>query len=178
MAIGTGVGGGSFPVVNDGGKGEVAVRLGTSLLTLTVRCAPAVNGCLEALAAAPAIARLATERATAAGEGPLWSKINSGKVLEAKDVFEAAKAGIPRLSVVDTIGLYLSVGLIAIRRVLAPIGDYRWRCSWSGTAALRRLGQGNGVPGLAQQTSSETIGSESARHRRCCRGGQEQHAGC
>ena len=124
MAIGTGVGGGiiSGGQLIRGGKGEDGGEIGHIIADLNGPvCVCGQRGCLEALAAAPAIARLATERATAAGEGPLWSKINSGKVLEAKDVFEAAKAGDPTaLSVVDTIGLYLSVGLIAIRRVLAP----------------------------------------------------------
>ncbi len=124
MAIGTGVGGGiiSEGRLLRGGKLKHAGEVGHIVVDRSGPvCGCGQVGCLEAMAAAPAIGRMGREAATKAGQGSLWDRMQSGQGIEAKDVFEAAAEGDPAASrVVETTGLYLAVGLVAVGRILSP----------------------------------------------------------
>lgn len=124
MAIGTGIGGGiiSEGRLLRGGQAQDAGEIGHIIVDMAGPvCACGQIGCLEALAAAPAIGRMGREAAERAGKGWLWERLQSGGTVDAKAVFEAALAeDEAALDVVARVGRYLAVGLIAVRRLLSP----------------------------------------------------------
>lgn len=124
MAIGTGVGGGVIAggKLLVGGRSQDAGEVGHIVVDPRgPRCRCGQVGCLEAVAAAPAIARRGEAAGRNAGSGILWEMVNSGEEIDAKAVFMADRQGDTAAArVIDEIGEYLAVGLIAVRRLLAP----------------------------------------------------------
>lgn len=123
LAIGTGIGGG---IIADGkllvgGRFRDAGEIGHIIVDpLGPRCRCGQIGCLEAVAAAPAIGRRGKEEGRRAGHGILWQMVSQGKEIDAKVVFDADEQGDEvAAKVIDEVGIHLAMGLIAVRRLLA-----------------------------------------------------------
>ncbi len=124
FTIGTGIGGG---VVVDGklvhGASDVAGEIGH--ITIEVngrRCGCGNDGCLEAYASGPAIARRAVEAIEAGAASDLIERVQGNlDRLTAQTVFEAAEAGdaLADELVRDT-ARYLGVGIANLLNVLNP----------------------------------------------------------
>jgi len=124
MAIGTGIGGGIFIdgklLGQDTGKGSG--EIGHIVIDPQgPRCPCGQTGCLEVLAAAPAIARLGRKLASEMKHGILWQWVESGRSIDARLVFEAAASADQAANrALTRTGEYLAIGLIAVHRLLAP----------------------------------------------------------
>lgn len=123
MAIGTGIGGGIIAggKLLVGGRQKDAGEIGHIIIDPKgPRCRCGQIGCLEVFAAAPAIARRGMEEGRKAGRGVLWEMVTSGQVVDAKAVFDADRQGDEvAAKVIEETGLYLAVGIVAVRRLLA-----------------------------------------------------------
>ena len=124
FTLGTGIGGG---IVVDGkldhGASDVAAEIGhITIETNGRRCGCGNDGCLEAYASGPAIARRAIEAIEAGADSsiPLIVAGDPAKVT-AQTVYEAAAAGDPlALEVVQDTAKYLGVGVANIINILNP----------------------------------------------------------
>jgi glucokinase len=124
LTLGTGVGGG---IIVDGrlvhGASDVAGELGHMTIdTNGRRCGCGNDGCLEAYASGPAIARRAIEALEAGAESAL-RLISQGNVatITAQTVYEAAAAGDPlALEVVHDTARYLGAGVANLINILNP----------------------------------------------------------
>lgn len=124
FTLGTGVGGG---VIIDGrlhhGASDVAGEIGhITIDTNGRRCGCGNDGCLEAYASGPAIARRAVEAIEAGAETSL-RLIAEGDLarITAQTVYEAAAAGDPlALEVVQDTARYLGTGVANLINILNP----------------------------------------------------------
>ncbi|MSR01227.1 MAG: ROK family protein [Gemmatimonadetes bacterium] len=124
FTLGTGIGGG---IVIDGrllhGASDVAAEIGhITIETNGRRCGCGNDGCLEAYASGPAIARRALEMIEAGAESSIPSLV--GGVLArigAETVYAAAATGDPlALEVVQDTAKYLGVGVANLINILNP----------------------------------------------------------
>lgn len=122
VTLGTGIGGGIIAngqlvhgIAGSGGEiGHMVVQPNGYLCTCGSR------GCLETIASAPGIARIAGEISRKDQDGKL-AQAAKHEVLDAKAVFEIAKAGdAAALKVVDQVTYYLALGLAQIADILNP----------------------------------------------------------
>jgi glucokinase len=124
FTLGTGIGGG---VIVDGklvhGASDVAGEVGhMTIETNGRRCGCGNDGCLEAYASGPAIARRAREALEAGAESSL-ALVTGGDLarLSAQTVYEAAAGGDPlALEVVHDTARYLGVGIANLINILNP----------------------------------------------------------
>lgn len=124
FTLGTGIGGG---IVVDGklvhGASDVAGEIGhITIETNGRRCGCGNDGCLEAYASGPAIARRTVE-ALAAGAESAITLILHGDLTQitAQTVYQAAAAGDPlALEVVQDTAKYLGVGVANLINILNP----------------------------------------------------------
>jgi len=124
FTLGTGIGGG---VIVDGkllhGASDVAGEFGHMTIdTNGRRCGCGNDGCLEAYASGPAIARRAVEH-IAAGDRSIITEMVGGDHdrITAQIVYEAAEAGDPiALEVVRDTARYLGVGVANLINLLNP----------------------------------------------------------
>jgi len=124
FTLGTGIGGG---IVVEGkllhGASDVAGEIGhITIETNGRRCGCGNDGCLEAYASGPAIARRTLE-ALAAGADSSLTLIVGGDVakITAQTVYQAAAAGDPlALEVVQDTAKYLGVGVANLINILNP----------------------------------------------------------
>lgn len=122
VTVGTGVGGG---IILNGrlhrGVGLLAGEIGHQVIDINgPECYCGARGCLEMLAAAPAIERFACERAT---EGGRMLALAGGdrEAITARIVYEAAKGGDPLAAdLLAQTGFYLGVGIANLLNTLAP----------------------------------------------------------
>ncbi|OLS41695.1 ROK family glucokinase [Bacillus sp. MRMR6] len=125
VTLGTGVGGGVIANGNivqgkNGAAGEIghitAVPLGGS------PCNCGKNGCLETVASATGIVRLAlAELSKGEFKGQLAEVYGKDQQITAKDVFDAAKAGDElAIKVVDEVSFHLGLSLANIANTLSP----------------------------------------------------------
>lgn len=125
VTLGTGVGGGVIAngdIVHgiSGAAGEIGHI--TSVAEGGVLCNCGKTGCLETIASATGIVRLAIEALEAApADGELAAVYQKTGVVTAKDVFDAArKEDATALKVIDTVALYLGIALANIANTLNP----------------------------------------------------------
>jgi glucokinase len=124
FTLGTGIGGG---VIVDGklvhGASDVAGEIGhITIETNGRRCGCGNDGCLEAYASGPAIARRTVEQLTAGAESSL-ALIAQGDLgrITAQTVYEAAALGDPLAQeVVQDTARYLGVGVANLINILNP----------------------------------------------------------
>jgi glucokinase len=124
FTLGTGIGGG---IIVDGkllhGASDVAAEVGhITIETNGRRCGCGNDGCLEAYASGPAIARRAQEAIEAGAESTI-PKIVGGDLdqITAHTVYQAAADGDPlALEVVQETAKYLGVGVANLINVLNP----------------------------------------------------------
>lgn len=124
FTLGTGIGGG---LVVGGtlvhGASDVAAEIGhITIETNGRRCGCGNDGCLEAYASGPAIARRAVEAIQAGADSSL-SLIVAGDIgrITAQTVYQAAAAGDPlALEVVQDTAKYLGVGVANLINILNP----------------------------------------------------------
>jgi glucokinase len=122
FTLGTGIGGG---VIVDGrlvhGASDVAGEIGHMTIdTNGRRCGCGNDGCLEAYASGPAIARRAVEAVEAGAESSLGAG-GDLRAVTAQTVFEAAAAGDSlALEVVNDTARYLGVGVANLINILNP----------------------------------------------------------
>lgn len=124
FTLGTGIGGG---IVVDGkllhGASDVAGEIGhITIETNGRRCGCGNDGCLEAYASGPAIARR-TQEAISAGAESIITGLVKGDVaaITAQTVFQAAADGDPlALEVVQDTAKYLGVGVANLINILNP----------------------------------------------------------
>ncbi len=120
FTLGTGIGGG---IIVDGrlvhGASDVAGELGhMTIETNGRRCGCGNDGCLEAYASGPAIARRAAEAIEAGAESSLRT---APVAVTAETVFQAAADGDPlALEVVQDTARYLGVGVANLINILNP----------------------------------------------------------
>lgn len=124
VTLGTGVGGG---LIANGqilhGVNGMAGEIGhiTSLATGGAPCNCGKTGCLETIASATGIARIATERVKEHQDSELAAIYNCEKRLTAKDVFDKAKIGDPlALEVVDEISFHLGLAIANLANAINP----------------------------------------------------------
>ncbi len=122
ITVGTGIGSG---LILDGrlyrGGGLLAGEVGHQALDINgPACYCGARGCLEMLAAAPAIARFAAQRATP--DGILFKLAGSDPArITAKLVYAAARQGdAVALEVMQQTGFYLGVGIANLLNILTP----------------------------------------------------------
>ncbi len=122
VTVGTGVGGG---IIINGrlhrGVGLLAGEIGHQAIDVNgPMCYCGARGCLEMLAAAPAIERFARERAMESGR-MLTLADGDPERITARIVYEAAKAGDPvAVGLMAQTGFYLGVGIANLMNILAP----------------------------------------------------------
>jgi glucokinase len=122
ITVGTGIGGG---IIIDGhlhrGVGLLAAEVGHQVIDINgPECYCGARGCLEMLAAAPAITTTAAEKAI---EGGLILKLAGGQRSDVSPriVYDAAKQGDPvALDILRQTGIYLGVGIANLLNVIAP----------------------------------------------------------
>ncbi|MGE3615846.1 MAG: ROK family protein [Gemmatimonadales bacterium] len=123
FTLGTGIGGG---LVVDGslvhGASDVAAEIGhITIETNGRRCGCGNDGCLEAYASGPAIARRAAELIAAGAESSLGRKGESLAGVTAETVYAAAAAGDQLAhEVVQDTAKYLGVGVANLINILNP----------------------------------------------------------
>jgi glucokinase len=124
FTLGTGIGGG---IVVDGkllhGASDVAAEVGhITIETNGRRCGCGNDGCLEAYASGPAIARRTIEALEAGAESSLRLVVlNDLSQITAQTVYAAAAAGDPlALEVVQETAKYLGVGVANLINILNP----------------------------------------------------------
>jgi glucokinase len=124
FTLGTGIGGG---IVIDGqllhGASDVAAEIGhVTIETNGRRCGCGNDGCLEAYASGPAIARRALEMIEAGAESSIPGLVGGRLAdIRAQTVYEAAGAGDPlALEVVQDTAKYLGVGVANLINILNP----------------------------------------------------------
>ncbi len=124
FTLGTGIGGG---IVVDGkllhGASDVAAEIGhITIETNGRRCGCGNDGCLEAYASGPAIARRTIEALEAGAESSIQSAVRGDlAAISAQTVYEAAAAGDPlALEVVQDTAKYLGVGVANLINILNP----------------------------------------------------------
>ncbi|MBM4187844.1 MAG: ROK family protein [Gemmatimonadetes bacterium] len=124
FTLGTGIGGG---IVVDGrllhGASDVAAEVGhMTIETNGRRCGCGNDGCLEAYASGPAIARRTIEALQAGAESSLPMIVHGDlQQLTAQTVYGAAAAGDPlALEVVQDTAKYLGVGVANLINILNP----------------------------------------------------------
>lgn len=124
FTLGTGIGGG---IVVDGkllhGASDVAAEVGhITIETNGRRCGCGNDGCLEAYASGPAIARRTIEALEAGAESSLRLVVhNDLSQITAQTVYTAAAAGDPlALEVVQETAKYLGVGVANLINILNP----------------------------------------------------------
>jgi glucokinase len=124
FTLGTGIGGG---IVIDGklhhGASDVAGEIGhITIETNGRRCGCGNDGCLEAYASGPAIARRTMEALEAGAESALRLIVGDDlKRITAETVYQAAAAGDPlALEVVRDTAKYLGVGVANLINILNP----------------------------------------------------------
>ncbi|MFN0179006.1 MAG: ROK family protein [Gemmatimonadales bacterium] len=124
FTLGTGIGGG---IVVDGkllhGASDVAAEVGhMTIETNGRRCGCGNDGCLEAYASGPAIARRTIEALEAGAESSLRLVVhNDLSQITAQTVYAAAAAGDPlALEVVQETAKYLGVGVANLINILNP----------------------------------------------------------
>ncbi|GAB4573416.1 MAG: ROK family protein [Anaerolineae bacterium] len=122
ITVGTGVGGG---LIIDGrlhrGVGLMAAEVGHQVIDLDgPECYCGARGCLEMLAAAPAIRRMAAEQA--ASDGMMLRLAGGDRArLTPRVVYEAATQGDPEArQILARVGFYLGIGVANLLNVLAP----------------------------------------------------------
>ena len=124
FTLGTGIGGG---IVVDGrllhGACDVAAEIGhITIETNGRRCGCGNDGCLEAYASGPAIARRTIEAIEAGAESSIGTLVGGAlDRISAQIVYEAAGAGDPlALEVVQDTAKYLGVGVANLINILNP----------------------------------------------------------
>ncbi|RDU35374.1 glucokinase [Neobacillus piezotolerans] len=124
VTLGTGVGGG---VIANGhilqGAGGAAGEIGhiTSVPAGGAQCNCGKTGCLETIASATGIVRLAMEAAAAGEKGRLADMISNTGIVSAKDVFDCASGGDAAATrVVDEVAFHLGLALANIANTLNP----------------------------------------------------------
>ncbi len=124
ITLGTGVGGG---IVANGniihGVNGMAGEIGhlTSIVKGGAPCNCGKTGCLETIASATGIARIATKAVTVQPEGKLRAIFQQKGRLTAKDVFDAAKQKDElALQVVDEISFHLGLAIANLANALNP----------------------------------------------------------
>ncbi len=124
FTLGTGIGGG---IVVDGrllhGASDVAAEIGhITIETNGRRCGCGNDGCLEAYASGPAIARRTIEAIEAGAESSIGTLVGGAlDRISAQIVYEAAGAGDPlALEVVQDTAKYLGVGVANLINILNP----------------------------------------------------------
>lgn len=123
LTLGTGIGGG---IIVDGrlvhGASDVAGEIGhMTIETNGRRCGCGNDGCLEAYASGPAIARRAVEAIAAGAESALGTPGGPTAAITAQTVYEAAAAGDQlALEVVKDTARYLGVGVANLINILNP----------------------------------------------------------
>lgn len=125
ITLGTGVGGG---VIANGqmlhGKNGAAGEIGhiTVVTENGATCNCGKNGCLETVASATGIVRLAKEELSRTKKTSLLQqKLNTGQPLSAKIVFECAKEEDPlSKEIIEKVSFYLGLALSHIGNVLNP----------------------------------------------------------
>ena len=124
FTLGTGIGGG---IVVDGkllhGASDVAAEIGhITIETNGRRCSCGNDGCLEAYASGPAIARRTLEALEAGADSSLRLIVQGDlSQLTAQTVYEAAAAGDPlALEIVQDTAKYLGVGVANLINILNP----------------------------------------------------------
>ncbi|WP_027109018.1 ROK family glucokinase [Lacticigenium naphthae] len=124
VTLGTGVGGG---IIADGrllhGAGGAAGEIGHITVDPNgYECTCGKKGCLETVASATGVVRLARDMADEyAGDSNLKYSIDDGQLIDAKDVFDAAKNGDElALKVVDKVSFYLGLACGNIANILNP----------------------------------------------------------
>ncbi|WP_017728312.1 ROK family glucokinase [Halalkalibacterium ligniniphilum] len=124
VTLGTGVGGG---IVANGqilhGVNGMAGEIGhiTSIPKGGEPCNCGKSGCLETIASATGIARIATENLQAHTDSRLWTVYQSAGMLTAKDVFEAADENDAfALKVIDEVAFHLGLAIANLANSLNP----------------------------------------------------------
>ncbi len=124
FTLGTGIGGG---IVVDGkllhGASDVAAEIGhITIETNGRRCGCGNDGCLEAYASGPAIARRTIEALEAGADSSIQQAVRGDlAAITAQTVYEAAAAGDPlALEVVQDTAKYLGVGVANLINILNP----------------------------------------------------------
>ncbi len=124
FTLGTGIGGG---IVVDGrllhGASDVAAEIGhITIETNGRRCGCGNDGCLEAYASGPAIARRTIEAIESGAESSISAKVGGAlDRISAQAVYDAAGAGDPlALEVVQDTAKYLGVGVANLINILNP----------------------------------------------------------
>lgn len=124
VTLGTGVGGG---VIAEGKLLHGAVGAAGEIGHITVdpegfSCTCGKKGCLETVASATGVVRLARTLSEAySGDSGLKNQIDSGEEVTSKTVFQAAEAGDAfALKVVDRVAFYLGLALGNIGNLLNP----------------------------------------------------------
>jgi glucokinase len=124
VTLGTGIGGG---IVVDGkllhGASDVAAEVGhITIETNGRRCGCGNDGCLEAYASGPAIARRTREAIEAGAESAITLIVHGElPLITAQTVYEAAATGDPlALEVVHETAKYLGVGVANLINILNP----------------------------------------------------------
>jgi len=125
VTLGTGVGGGIIAngeIIHgaSGAGGEIGHI--TSLPENGAPCNCGKTGCLETIASATGIARIAKDKLAASeAQGILKSVYEANKTVTAKDVFDAAKQGdVLALEIVDYITFHLGLALANLANGLNP----------------------------------------------------------
>ncbi|WP_059171132.1 ROK family glucokinase [Bacillus sp. FJAT-27445] len=124
VTLGTGVGGG---VIANGqivqGVSGAAGEIGhiTSIPVGGAQCNCGKTGCLETIASATGIVRLAMESVAAGEQGMLADILASNGLISAKDVFDSAKNGDKAaMGVVDQLAFHLGLALANVANTLNP----------------------------------------------------------
>ncbi|MBM4762287.1 ROK family glucokinase [Bacillus sp. B15-48] len=126
VTLGTGVGGG---VIANGdivqGMNGAAGEIGhiSSMLEGGAACNCGKRGCLETLASATGIVRLAHEQLknTEKQSGKLYSRYVANGQVNAKDVFDTAREGDHvSIKIIETVTYYLGVALANVANILNP----------------------------------------------------------
>jgi len=125
VTLGTGVGGG---VIADGNLIHGVAGAGGEIGHMNVEpfdgfeCTCGNKGCLETVASATGIVRVARHLAEEyEGDSKIKASIDNGDVVTSKDIFEAAEAGDKFAdSVVEKVGFYLGQAAANISNILNP----------------------------------------------------------
>ncbi|GAB2023529.1 ROK family glucokinase [Pseudolactococcus yaeyamensis] len=126
MTLGTGVGGGIIAAGNlvhgvAGGGGEIGhITVDTSASAFACTCGK--SGCLETVASATGVVRVARQLAEAyEGESTIKAAIDNGDAVTSKDIFIAAEAGDKFAdSVVEQVSQYLGLAAGNLGNTLNP----------------------------------------------------------
>ncbi|WP_316572028.1 ROK family glucokinase [Neobacillus sp. YIM B06451] len=124
VTLGTGVGAG---VIANGqivqGVSGAAGEIGhiTSIPTGGARCNCGKTGCLETIASATGIVRLAMESVQAGKKGRLAEIVAANGIITAKDVFDSARDGDSAAGqIVDEVAFHLGLALANVANILNP----------------------------------------------------------